>query len=96
MKNCKCLLYATSENSSLSKWMPWETGLMDGMKGRVAICPLMEDSNNNFNGQEYLSLYPFLSYDKAIPSGKDTLWINKGSEYVNFTSWLEGRESNHE
>ena len=91
MQNCKCLLYATSENSSSSKWMPWETGLMDGLNGRVAICPLMGGSDSNFNGQEYLSLYPFLSYEKA-ESGKDTLWINEGSKYVKFSDWLKGQE----
>lgn len=92
MQNCKCLLYATSENSSSSKWMPWETGLMDGLNGRVAICPLMGGPNSNFNGQEYLSLYPFLSYAKSSRSGIDMLWINKGSKYVKFSDWLKGQE----
>lgn len=92
MQNCKCLLYATSENSSSSKWMPWETGLMDGLKGRVAICPLIGGDDSNFKGQEYLSMYPFVSYEKAKGSDKDVLWINKGSMYVNFTDWLKGKE----
>lgn len=92
MQNCKCLLYATSENSSSSKWMPWETGLMDGLKGRVAICPLIGGDDSNFKGQEYLSMYPFISYEKAEGSDKDVLWINKGSMYVNFTDWLKGKE----
>lgn len=92
MQNCKCLLYATSENSSSSKWMPWETGLMDGLKGRVAICPLIGGDDSNFRGQEYLSMYPFISYEKAEGSDKDVLWINKGSMYVNFTDWLKGKE----
>ena len=97
MRNCKCLLYATSENSSLSKWMPWETGLMDGLNGRVAICPLMGGSDSNFKGQEYLALYPFLSYDKSQKTKKDTLWINKGNKYVNFVDWLKGKDPyNHE
>lgn len=91
MKNCKCLIYATSENSSDSKWMPWETGLMDGLKGRVAICPLMGGSDSNFKGQEYLSLYPFISVDPIKNTSEEILWINDGIKYVRFDEWLKGK-----
>ncbi len=64
MKNCRCLLYAQSINAQRSSWMPWETGFMDGMKDRVAIVPLVqktiEGKDDNFSGQEYLSLYPYI------------------------------------
>lgn len=91
MKNCRCLLYATSENASDSKWMPWETGLMDGLKGKVAICPFISDSSQTFSGQEYLSIYPYV--DKAAPSGETNpiLWVNENkNEYISFDSWLNG------
>jgi hypothetical protein len=32
MRSCKSLIYATSQNSSQSKWMPWELGYFDGLR----------------------------------------------------------------
>jgi len=93
MKKCKCLFYVTSTNSSTSKWMPWETGLMDGLKNRVAICPFLTASNtNNFYGQEYLGIYPYVTKDKKRDSNKEILWItNDKDTYVSFDKWLEGK-----
>ncbi len=91
MMNCKCLLYATSENAVNSKWMPWEAGLMDGLKGRVTICPLMGGADSNFKGQEYLAVYPYISIDKIKGANKEVLWVNKGDKYVLFDKWLSGK-----
>ena len=93
MKNCNSLFFITSDNSSSSKWMPWELGYFDAFKGLVAILPIREDDavTSSFNGQEYLGLYPYV--DKAKPSGRanDTLWIHTNyNEYVSFDSWLKG------
>lgn len=67
MHTCKGLVYATSENSKHSKWMPWELGYFDGHKpGQVSILPLLESESDSFKGQEYLSLYPVLG--KGTPS----------------------------
>lgn len=65
MANCKSLLYATSENATKSKWMPWELGYFDGLKkGKVAIVPISDSSNKpDFKGQEYLGLYPYVEID---------------------------------
>jgi hypothetical protein len=39
--------------------MPWELGYFDGIKpGHVWILPLVSRSDSEFNGQEYLGLYP--------------------------------------
>lgn len=89
MKNCRCLLYATSDNATYSKWMPWEVGLMDGINGKVAICPFVSASNPSFKGQEYLSIYPTLDEAYVKNTTKKCLWINdKNGEYVKFNSWL--------
>lgn len=68
MRQSKSLFFATSENSSDSKWMPWELGYFDGMKDkRVAILPIQMNgnfSNNKFEGQEYLGLYYYVTIDK--------------------------------
>ncbi len=68
MQQSKVLFFATSDNSNKSTWMPWELGYFDGIKNkRVAILPIKNNTNNfneNFNGQEYLSLYYYVSIDK--------------------------------
>jgi hypothetical protein len=94
MKKCKCLFYATSTNSSVSKWMPWETGLMDGLKSRVAICPFLDNSDTEqFSGQEYLGIYPYVTRANAENSTKEYLWIQTDSNtYIKFDDWLAGKE----
>jgi hypothetical protein len=58
MNHCGALIYASSQASPRSKWMPWELGYFDGRKpGHVAIMPL-PSSSSTFAGQEYLGLYP--------------------------------------
>jgi hypothetical protein len=58
MNHCRALIFASSQSSPKSKWMPWELGYFDGRKpGRVAIMPL-PSSGATFVGQEYLGLYP--------------------------------------
>jgi hypothetical protein len=53
------LVYATSATSKNSKWMPWELGYFDGLRGdRIAILPLVASEGATYVGQEYLGLYP--------------------------------------
>jgi hypothetical protein len=59
MDHSQFLLYATSDSSPQSKWMPWELGYFDGSKpGKVGIIPLVRSPAAGFAGQEYRSLYP--------------------------------------
>lgn len=94
MKNSKSMIFATSSNSPSSKWMPWELGCFDGLKNsKIAILPITKNSNDNFKGQEYLALYPFIT-EEGI-SGKDTktLWVNETfNKYVSFKKWLNGNQ----
>lgn len=85
MDQCRSLFYVTSENSSSSKWMPWELGLMDGKKGKVAICPLTRNRYaTEYQGQEYLGLYPYVTEVASM------LWINDDSKHYNrFERWLD-------
>lgn len=88
MDSCRCLLYATSDNTGRSVWMPWELGYMDAKTdARVAIVPIVEENEslNEFTGVEYLGLYPYL--DKTGTS----LWVHRSrSTYVGFSKWLTG------
>jgi hypothetical protein len=92
MRQCRCLFFVTSTGSGFSKWMPWECGYFDGIKGRVAMCPISEQPGvDEFKGQEYLDLYPYVTKDRPRNREHYTLWINESpNTYVVFDRWLEG------
>lgn len=95
IRQCKSLLYAISETSSGSKWMPWELGYADAKHGRVAIVPLAESthSSESFGGQEYLGLYPYVTKAGIQNSSAEALWVNENtSTYVNLKTWLLGKD----
>ncbi len=60
MQSCKTLIFAITQNSKDSKWMLWELGYFDGLKNKVAVLGLIENSGDSFQGQEFLELYPFV------------------------------------
>lgn len=96
MKQSKCLLFATSENSSDSKWMPWELGYFDGIKNKmVAILPLKKEFNgfqNDFKGQEYLGLYYYIDKSQT-EAGNEKLFVWEDRQsYIVFNSWLNGEQ----
>ncbi len=78
MNHCRALIYASSQASPKSRWMPWELGYFDGRKpGRVAIMPL-PSSGSTFVGQEYLGLYPHL--ERILwDTGRRSLGISTGA-----------------
>ncbi|WP_369153815.1 toll-Interleukin receptor [Burkholderia pseudomallei] len=93
MQASKSLFYATTANSSGSRWMPWELGFKDGHNRKAAILPVSQSGGNSYAGQEYLGIYPYVSRDPMQGSSKDRLWINASSTcYVLFEKWLEGEE----
>jgi len=65
MSCCKSLFFVTSENSPSSKWMPWELGYFDALKGKVAVLPILQSSKatDEYHAQEYLGLYPYVTKD---------------------------------
>jgi hypothetical protein len=63
MRHSRSLIFATSNTSSASKWMPWELGYFDGFQpGHVGILPLVKTPGSDFEGQEYLGLYPYIEH----------------------------------
>jgi hypothetical protein len=74
MGHCASLIFATSESSPKSKWMPWELGYFDGSNGHIGILPLVETAGENFKGQEYLGLYPLIQ-DVAALDNRPNLGI---------------------
>lgn len=92
LKSSEALLLAISTNATMSKWMPWELGYVDGNTNKCAIIPVSDNltSLSFYKGTEYLSLYPFV---KKAPTDKqkEILWVIKESdEYISFIEWLRG------
>jgi hypothetical protein len=90
MQSSKTLLLAISHNASVSKWMPWELGFVDGNTGFCAITPISKDnlSRTNYKGVEYLSLYPYISFQND-DKGNKRLWIfEEDGGYVVLEDWV--------
>lgn len=93
MKQCKSLIYAFSENASNSKWMPWELGYFDGIKGTAAVLPISKTGKSSFNGSEYLGIYFYIQIDNIRGTNNTALWVYETStKYVIFESWLKGTQ----
>lgn len=93
MQASKSLFFATSVNSSTSKWMPWELGFMDGHNKKAAIFPITRSDSLEYVGQEYLGIYPFIDIAANQGDGKDWLWVNQSKDtYTSFELWLKGGE----
>ncbi|GHT01325.1 hypothetical protein FACS1894108_14910 [Planctomycetales bacterium] len=92
MRNAQCLFYATTENASSSRWMPWELGFKDGQNNRTAILPIKDTVPTDFRGQEYLGIYPYVTQEQNT-RGEEKLWVRRSSAYyVVFEEWLNGTE----
>jgi hypothetical protein len=94
MKQCRSLLYATSEAASESRWMPWELGYFDALRQTVAIVPITRTAaGDSWTGQEYLGLYPYITRDPGTVDKKLHLWVHHAANtYVEFSDWLKGRQ----
>lgn len=91
MQQSNSLIYVATENSSSSKWMPWELGYFDGLKHDcVAILPLQDRENQFFDKQEYLSLYPIVSKGKYSNGSKDVFVENRGEKWKSLNGFSKG------
>ncbi len=92
MRNSKCLFFATTDNTCNSKWMPWELGFKDGQSNRSAILPLQDTRPDDYKGQEYLGIYPYLTQQRS-QAGQERLWVRRSMTcFIVFEDWLEGKE----
>lgn len=60
LRQCRMLVFAFSEDSIGSRWMPWELGLAHGVIGRVVLWPFTKRALKAKEVQEYLHLYEAL------------------------------------
>ena len=87
MDRCLSLIYMTSQSAESSLWMPWELGYMDARTGKVAVAPIL-DNDEQFNGREYLGLYPYLDLTN------DRFYIHENkNEWMNFMDWMPDKEA---
>lgn len=92
MRNSRCLFFATTENTSNSRWMPWELGFKDGQSNRAAILPVQDIRPDNYKGQEYLGIYPYITQQRS-DRDEEKLWVRWSATcYVVFDAWLTGTE----
>jgi hypothetical protein len=91
LKSSKTLLLAVSVNATVSKWMPWELGYVDGNTNKCAIIPISKSdyAPNSYVGVEYLSLYPFIKKVQTRGSGEKLFVIEETLKYIIFDDWLQ-------
>jgi hypothetical protein len=93
MQKSESLFFITTENSTDSKWMPWECGYFDGIKRKVAIVPVVRNSSDEkYRGQEYLGLYPYC--EKSLSRvGNELLYIYESENiYLPYDEWVKQEE----
>lgn len=93
MRNSNTLLYVHSQHSSRSRWMPWELGFFDGIKGAVGVMPVTRNQEETYKGEEYLNLYPYVDVANTSDGSQTHLWINEASDtYARLDKWAKGTE----
>jgi len=92
MKQSKSLLYLATESASSSKWMPWELGYFDGLRGgQVAVMPLLDNETDSFKGQEYLGLYPTVTKDTYKDSDRKDVFVEGRSNWTTLQEFNTGK-----
>lgn len=72
LEHSKSLIYAQSPAAAMSRWMPWELGVVDGHTKRCAVMPILERETDPYYKQEYLKLYPVVK-----PNSNNTITVFK-------------------
>lgn len=92
MRVSKCLFYSITPNAPESDWMKWELGFKDGHNNRAAILPITDSMTDNYGGQQFLGIYPYVA-DGNDENKKPHLWIHRSeTNYIKFEAWLNGKE----
>lgn len=80
----KKFLVMVTENSKDSRWVPWELGYADPVKGmnHIATFPIAEKSD--FTQNEYMKIYPKIYF----VSGTWYIWQDDPTKLTKLTEWL--------
>ncbi len=84
-----------SKNSKESKWVPWELGIADGVKGtsKIALFPASDSSNEKaWASWEYLGLYDRIAWGK-LENYQEDVWMvidERKNTATELGEWLKG------
>ena len=82
------LFYVVSENSTDSKWMPWELGFEDGYRAKSAVVPIADKHRGEFKGVEFVAIYP-----KVIPAVNESMIFivapDEKGDLTEFKAWRD-------
>jgi len=84
-----------SKNSKESKWVPWELGIADGVKGvsKIALFPASDSSyDQTWASWEYLGLYDRIVWGRHENYQKE-IWMvlnEKKNAATELSRWLKG------
>lgn len=101
MDRSETLVYAVSESSAVSTWMPWELGYSDARHGRVAVLPIsgLVTTAAAYANQQFVGLYPVIDIEKIGSTSKRVLWVNdrqNSRRYAQLQHWKQtGRLNDH-
>lgn len=84
-----------SKNSKESKWVPWELGVADGVKGvsKIALFPASDSSyDQTWASWEYLGLYDRIVWGKLENYQKEVWMVldEKKNTATELSKWLKG------
>lgn len=84
IKEQKKFLVIVTENSKDSRWVPWELGYADPVKGmgHIATFPIAEQSD--FAQNEYMKIYPKI----YLVGGDWYIWQEDPLKITKLTDWL--------
>ncbi|MEM6722190.1 MAG: toll/interleukin-1 receptor domain-containing protein [Bacteroidota bacterium] len=94
LKHSKSLLLAISSNATMSKWIPWELGYVDGNTNQCAILPVAKESYGakTFKRSEYLLLYPYVKRASLDSYYEKPYIVESSNSYVDFGGWVNSNK----
>ena len=84
IKQHKKFLLMVTENSKDSRWVPWELGYADPVKGMDHIASFPVVDHYDFAQNEYMKIYPKIQYVNRIW----WVWLDDPTKLVQLEMWL--------
>lgn len=85
IRDQKKFMVIVTENSKDSRWIPWELGFADPVKGMEHIAILPISDNGSFAQNEYMKIYPKIQRVNDIW----WVWIDDPTSLTQLTDWLK-------
>lgn len=90
IKQCDRFILLATEGAIESKWCNWELGYGDAQKykDKIALFPIKPKYSQDvhYKGNEYMQIYPYISYYDGYEKYKNGGCINKGYYVTTFNS----------